>query len=188
LSFTFGIILIANNLTPFYEIRINLKILNLIKEKTQKSTPLIAFISIFTIGLVVAFFSGEFKFSNFPHSNFWWNIYGAVDTSSAVAVAFLAFFGYVNYIKLEDKIKILFKSKETNEVVDLNLSILRKNFTRSEIVGILGMIQKNNKERFEIKYLKQREILDKIHKIQKGNNKEFIIEVTQNELKQFILN
>ena len=50
------------------------------------------------------------------------------------------------------------------------------------------MIQKNNKDRFEIKYLKQRSILDKIHKVQNGEGREFIIEVTREELKQFEIN
>ena len=163
-------------------------IISILKEFTKKSTPLLSFLLIFGVGIVVALNSNVLQSKDIYSANFWWNLYGVLDTSSAVAVAFLAFFGYINYIKLEDKIKIYFLIKETNKKIDLNISILRKNFTRSELMGILGMIRKDSTQPFDISYLKQTSILDKIHNIQKGNSKEFIILVTQNELENFNLN
>lgn len=116
-----------------------------------------------------------------------WNLYSALDTASAVALSVLAFFGYMEYSKSEDKIRIYFLVDD-EKTLDTELSVLRKNCTRSELFGILGMIQKNPKNRYDIQYMRDKSLLQKLQDIQKGDLDKFIIPITTTELAQFELN
>jgi len=135
---------------------------------------LIFFIVIFFIGVVAKFF--------YPAV---WEWFSVLDTASAVALAAIAIWGYFEYIRSEDVIKIFFKIKDKK--LDTKLSILRRDFTRSELMGVLGMIQKNQDKRFELKELKDPSILTKIQRLQKGKDKEFILKIAEHELEQFEL-
>jgi len=115
-----------------------------------------------------------------------WEWFGVIDTASAVALAFLALFGYVEYIRMEDKIEILFDLD--GQKIDTGLSLLRKNFMRSELLGVLGMIQKEQKGRFNLSFFQEPASLDRIQKIQKGKAKEFHIPITSEEIDQFKVN
>ena len=86
-------------------------------------------------------------------------------------------------IKSEDVIKIYFRVN--NQLIYTNLSILRKDCKRSEILGILGMIQKDGKSRFDIKSLKNPKILNEFQNIQKGKSDKLVIDLLQDELKIF---
>jgi len=112
-----------------------------------------------------------------------WDWFGVADTSSAIALAILAGWGYYEYVKSEDEIKIIFDV--AGKKIDTGLSILRKECTRSELMGVLGMIQKNQKEKYKLAYMKDKNILKQLHKIQKGKDKEFILKISEDELKQF---
>jgi len=140
-----------------------------------KNKILLLFVGIIAAGAIIRLIGGE--------DSFLWKMFGVLDTASAVALATLAFFGYLEYTKQEDKIKIYFEVD--TEKVDTGLSILRKNFTRSEVLGILGMIQKDAKNRFDIGYTRKASMLDTLHKIQKGDQDSFVIPVTVSEIKQF---
>ena len=133
---------------------------------------LIFYVGVILLGAIIANF--------FPNLWHWFSI---LDTASAVALAILAFFGYLEFVRSEDAIKIFFDTD--GEIIDTKLSILRKNFTRGELMGVLGMIQKDSKKRFEIQSLKEIAILDKIQHIQKTKDKEFHIKVTDEELSKF---
>ena len=112
-----------------------------------------------------------------------WDFWGVLDTSSAVALALLAFFAYYNYTKEDDVIKIYFEINRNK--IDSNLSLLRKEFSRSEILGLLGMIQKDQEKRFKLAYFQNPEILKAIQKIQKGEGKEFTIKLQEDEKRYF---
>jgi len=114
-----------------------------------------------------------------------WHLYEILDTASAVALAILAFLGYMEFVRSEESIKIYFDIDD--RVIDTKLSLLRKNFTRGELLGVLGMIQKNSKNRFEIQSLKELSLLERLQQIQKSSEKEFHIRVTKEELDQFML-
>jgi len=133
---------------------------------------LIFYVSVIFIGAIVANF--------FPAV---WQWFGILDTASAVALAILAFFGYLEFVRSEDAIKIFFDTD--GEVVDTKLSILRKNFTRGELMGVLGMIQKDSKKRFEIQSLKEISILQRLQQIQTSKDQSFHLKVTDEELAQF---
>lgn len=112
-----------------------------------------------------------------------WDIWGVIDTSSAVALALLAAVAYYEYIKGDDVIKIYFQTG--NKKIDTKLSLLRKEFSRSELLGLLGMVQKDQKERYKLAYFQNPEILKEIQKIQKGDGKEFIIKIEDDEKENF---
>ncbi|WP_295421263.1 hypothetical protein [Sulfurovum sp.] len=112
-----------------------------------------------------------------------WGVWGALDTSSAVALGVMAFMAYLDYAKNEDEISIIFDAN--GKRVDTQLSILRKHFTRSEVLGILGMKQKDPKRRFDLQCMKKKSFLAELHSIQRGKGKEFILEVSTDELEQF---
>lgn len=115
-----------------------------------------------------------------------WSWWGAFDTASAVALAVLAFMTYLEYQKNEDEIKIIFDVEGDRK--DTGLSLLRKEFNRAELKGILGMIRKNQKKPYEIEYEKNiKKFLKDIQDIQKGKTDEFIIKLTKDELEQFDL-
>ena len=145
-----------------------------IKEKLK--TPLFLYIGIISISLFTFYKSSTDDKHNY------WNWFGALDTSSAVALAIIAFFGYIQYLKGEDTIKIFFKVGEKK--IDTHLSLLRKEFSRSEVNGLLRMIQNENAT-FTIKAFQKPSILKEIQDIQKGKKDAFIIELTPKELQQF---
>jgi len=135
---------------------------------------LVVFVVIFLVGVVAKFF--------YPAV---WEWFGLLDTASAVALAAIAIWGYFEYIRSEDVIKIYFDVD--GQKIDTGLSILRKDFSRGELLGVLGMIQKKQVNRFELKELKDPAILKKIQSIQKGKDKEFILKISKDELDQFDL-
>jgi energy-coupling factor transporter transmembrane protein EcfT len=112
-----------------------------------------------------------------------WNWFGVIDTASAVALAILAFLGYVEYARGEDEVELVFDVEGKREPT--GLTILRKNFTRSEIGGILGFIQKDQGKKYNLRFLKTKKFLNDIHAIQKGKDKEFIIPMSKQEREQF---
>lgn len=126
-------------------------------------------------------------FSILPINNgIFWKIWGVLDVSFSVSLGILAFLAYKELITQEDEIPIYIKIKDTDkEPYNTHLALLRKNITRSEILGVLGMIQKDTVTRYGINYTKERAFLEQLHKVQKGNKKEFIIMMTQVEFEQF---
>ncbi len=92
---------------------------------------------------------------------------------------FFAFKNWWNSKKELEKISICFNNKE------LNLDITRKDFTRQELQGILGILRVDMTKNYDIQFLKKIEYLDLIYQIQIGNKSSLNIEITESELKQF---
>lgn len=113
-----------------------------------------------------------------------WKYIASLDTSTAIALAILAFLGYLEYVRLEDTIEIYFKVCE--EEIETGLTVLRKNCTRSEVLGILGMMQTKN-GRYEIAYLKDKNLLTNLNNIQKNRDTRLIIPLSKKELEQFCI-
>jgi hypothetical protein len=65
---------------------------------------------------------------------------------------------------------------EKNGIQDtLPLDIIRKNFTRAEIFGILGAFDKDSN--FKIKYTSSREFLNQISDIQESKSDQLIVKI-----------
>lgn len=135
--------------------------------------PLVAYLLVVIVGLV-AHYGGIQWLEDF---------YGALDVAAAVALAMFALWGYQEYGRQEESVKIMFEVN--GELKETNLSLLRKNCTRSEVLGVLGMIQKDSKTRFEIGSMKKVAFIKTLADIQKGKVKELVICLTQIELDQF---
>ena len=128
------------------------------------------------IGFAIRYGLGE-------HS-FLWQLWGVIDVSFSVALGLLAYEGYSKYLRLEDTIVIRFKLPDGN-YIDTGLSVLRKDFSRNEVLGLIGMIRKDPKVQFDIDVTKKPEFLQSIQHVQKGKEKNFDIDISEEELKQF---
>jgi len=145
--------------------------------KLTKYKILIAYISLIVIGIIGRYFSGE-------NGNFW-KVWSAIDTASAVALAVLAFFAYKQMIKDEDEITLYFKVDGI--LKDTGLKLLRKDCTRSEIIGIIGMMQRKTDKRFHYdpKYLKM--LVKEINLVQTAHKNSIEVPISKEEFEQFAL-
>lgn len=100
-----------------------------------------------------------------------------------IIFAFFAMLGtgmnFLNNRKQLKKIPIFFNTKK------LNLNITRKDFSRQELQGILGILMKNMENKYHVEYLSSIEYLDEIYKIQKCDKDSLSIKISDKELEQF---
>ena len=100
-----------------------------------------------------------------------------------IVVSFITLFFVIKNWLIEkkqlDKISIYFNDKK------LNLDITRKDITRAELQGILGILRKDMTKNYDIKYLATIDYLDSIYKVQKDKVNKLKIEIKETELKQF---
>jgi hypothetical protein len=99
---------------------------------------LIIFIIVTLLGLLIRYIT---------HANSWlWELWSVLDVSFAVALGVLAFEGYREFIKSEDEVPIYFRVH--GKLTATGLSLLRRDCTRGEILGVLGMMQRSTTKRF----------------------------------------
>ncbi len=98
---------------------------------------------------------------------------------------FVVLYGLAQNKKQNKQIQIYFKT-QTKEICLKNISIIRKHITRSEILGILGIFQKNSKDRYNIDYLSTQKFFDDLYELQRGKTDRLVILLTDKELEQFI--
>jgi len=149
--------------------------------KIKRYKPLIIYVGFILSGLIIWYFFA--KITLFPEKKELWDFWGAIDTSSAVALSILAFLAYKEMIKQEDTIPLYFNVE--GKVIDTKLSLLRKNCNRGEVVGVLGMMQKDTKERFSFSTKALPVFLEQLQEVQKGKSDKIIIYMTQKEFEQF---
>ncbi|EDM23125.1 hypothetical protein [Caminibacter mediatlanticus] len=92
-------------------------------------------------------------------------------------MAVLALFAYIEYAKGEDEIPIIFRLD--GKEIDTNFKLLRKSVTRSEILGVLGMIQKKTTGRYEIKNDMAYKLMENINEVQKGKKDKIYIQISR---------
>jgi len=127
-----------------------------------------------------------------------WSVVEVIDTSTAVALSVLAFLAYKEYIKEEDEIELkvaIYKKDEYNKplkIIDFSeisgskVKILRKEISRSEILGLLGMFQKDTGKRYTLSdNVLILLLLDELKKIQKGDKNECIIPILKRDYDEF---
>ncbi len=84
-----------------------------------------------------------------------------------------------NNKKQLEKVPIFFNHRK------LNLDIIRKNISRAELQGILGVFRKDTNKNYDVEYLSTIEFLDSIYRVQKSKEDKLIIKLQEDELKQF---
>jgi len=92
---------------------------------------------------------------------------------------------YKNYLQSK-KVDIFFKL-EDGELKKIPITLTRKNVTRSEISGLLGMIQKDSTLRHNIHSITENTYFNNIYDIQNAKKSTLYIDVTPKELDQFII-
>jgi len=104
-----------------------------------------------------------------------------------IIFAFITMFGvlYGLYTRKKelDKIPIIFKNGENRYALDVD--IVRKNLTRAEVLGILGVIQRDSTMKYNIAYLSKRRFFEDIALVQERKLDELIIELNDEELQYF---
>ena len=143
----------------------------------ERYKVLILFVSITLMGWLIHIFSSS--------DGSWLKFWGALDVSFAVAMGVIAFMAYLEFIRAEDEIKIYFEVE--GEVKDTRLSLLRRDCTRSEINGIMTMPLKEGVRHHDVKYMKNRELLQDLHAIQKGKKDRLVMPMSAVEFEQFEL-
>lgn len=90
---------------------------------------------------------------------------------------------HYNNHKNQDEIKITLHFLNTNLETELPIKILRKDFTRSEIFGYLGALNKGDK--FDIAYLKKNEFFTQILEVQNKKKDDIKIKISKDDLCEF---
>jgi len=148
------------------------------KKYIEKYKVLLIFIVLTMIGLLVHFcFSSDSVVLKF---------WGALDVSFAVSLGVMAYLAYKEFISSEDEIKIYFHVDDKE--IDTGLSLLRKDCSRGEILGILGMIQHQNNKRFTLEARRLPSFLKEIKDIQRGYRDKILVVMTQEEFEQYDIN
>jgi len=146
--------------------------------KIKRYGELIAFILLTLVAFAVYWFYGHNKNDNV------WSILGALDTAFAISMGVLAFIAYKKLINAEDEIKMYFKLPNNKEI-DTGLTLLRGDCKRSEIMGLLGMIQKDQKDKYKIDHNEALRLLKHIQEVQKGKGNKIIINISKDGIKHF---
>jgi hypothetical protein len=147
------------------------------KKTLKHNLVLILFVTLWLMGLLIRYVAGE--------QSFLWNLWSTVDVAFAVALGVMAFLAYREFIKSEDEVKIYFKVE--GKRYDTGLSLLRKDCTRGEILGVLGMMQRTTKERFSFDSKELSILLKEVQEVQKGVKDNFELSMSRDELEQFVI-
>ncbi len=139
--------------------------------------PLYLFLILVLLGLTIRYIAGK--------NSELWQIWSSVDVTSAVALAALAFFAYRQMLRDDDEVRIMLEVDGKRH--DTGLCLLRKDCTRSEIIGVLGMMQRRTKERFMYDPVHLHDLLNELNRVQKGKAKELAVPLSQEEFEQFVL-
>ncbi|WP_418179166.1 hypothetical protein ACNSOO_10220 [Aliarcobacter lanthieri] len=102
---------------------------------------------------------------------------------ATIIFAFLAMFGafynIYNFKKRLEKVEIYFNDEK------LAIPLIRKECTRAEILGLLGIFRKDMSKQFHIEFMGTLSYLNLIMDIQKNKIDTLKIEITNKELEQF---
>ena len=140
----------------------------------ERYRVLTIFVSLTFVGGLIHIFSGA--------NGLWMKLWSALDVSFAVAMGIIAFMAYWEFIRAEDEIEIYFEVD--GELKNTGLSLLRKDCTRSEINGILTMPLKNGVRFHDLKYMKNRELLQDLQAIQKGKKDRLVMPMSAVEFEE----
>jgi len=143
----------------------------------ERYSALIWFSVLFVVGLLIRYFLGE--------SSTLWGIWSAIDVAFAVVLGILAFIAYRNIVRDEDQIRLVFNIANKKEV-DTGLCLLRKNCTRSEVIGVVSMMKRTNDPlKYDVANLHN--LLEEINQVQTGTKGKLYILINEDEFSQFEL-
>jgi hypothetical protein len=138
---------------------------------------LISFVVLFVVGLIIWYALGE--------NSALWGIWGAIDIAFAVALGVLAFFAYRDMVHDDDEVQLCFNVN--GREVDTGLCLLRKDCTRGEVIGVLGMMQRITENRFKYDAAHLHDLLDEVNRVQRGESDKLLVIISDKEFEQFEL-
>ncbi len=97
----------------------------------------------------------------------------------------LVIYNFLKNRKQLDKIIIAFKIISSNRYIEIDKNLTRKDCQRSEVQGILRTKLSKGYSYYEIDYIGKEEYFENIYQIQIGKSNRLIIELQNDELKQF---
>ncbi len=107
------------------------------------------------------------------------NIWASIDAIVTIFTVIGVWYNFSKNQKQLQKVDIYFNDKK------LNLDITRKDISRAELQGILGIFRKDMQKNYKVAYLSSIDYLDSIYKIQKSELDKLVIQLTRKEQKQF---
>jgi len=114
-----------------------------------------------------------------------WDLWNTVDISFAVALGILAFIAYRDIVREKDQIRLIFDVKGEAQI-DTGLCLLRKDCTRSEVIGVIKMFKKSDAPlQYDVKHLHT--LLNELNRVQSGKAGKLYIPVHPEEMVQFNL-
>ena len=130
-----------------------------------------------------------------------WSFFESIDTATAIALAVLAFMAYKEYGKNEDEIELKIAIYEKGEyftpikIVDFKeiagdkIKILRKEVSRGEILGLLGMLQKDTPKRYSMSDKKLIiKFLNNLKEVQKAESNVLLIPLLKEDFEKYFSN
>ncbi len=107
------------------------------------------------------------------------NIWASIDAIVTIFTVIGVWYNFSKNQKQLQKVDIYFNDKK------LNLDITRKDISRAELQGILGIFREDMQENYKVAYLSSIDYLDSIYKIQKSELDKLVIQLTPEEQGQF---
>jgi len=147
------------------------------KKTLQRYWILLIFSLLFFLGLLIRYFYGD--------ESMLWAFWSAVDVAFAVALGVLAFLAYMEMVHDEDEVELWFNvdGKEINT----GLNLLRRDCTRGEVIGVLGMMQRTTDKRFNYDPAHLHDLLAEVNRVRKGKSNRLLIIISEKEFAQFKL-
>jgi len=143
----------------------------------QKYGGLLLFSALFGIGLFIRY--------TFGTQSTLWDLWNTVDISFAVALGILAFIAYRDIVREKDQIRLIF-DVQGESPVDTGLCLLRKDCTRSEVIGVIKMLKKSDAPlQYDVKHLHT--LLNELNRVQSGKAGKLYIPIHPEEMAQFDL-
>lgn len=106
-----------------------------------------------------------------------------IDLLDKITILFASgamYFSFSNWLKRKkDMEKIEIYIEKNKQKILLPSYVIRKNFTRAEVYGILGALE--NDSDFKIKYTSDKNFIKNIFDIQTGKGKELIVKIDEND-------
>lgn len=135
------------------------------------------------------------------HTTDLWSFLESIDTATAIALAVLAFMAYKEYGKNEDEIELKMAIYEKNnystpiKIVDFEeisgdkIKILRKEVSRGEILGLLGMLQKDTPRRYSMSDNRLIvKFLNNLKEVQKAKSNVLLIPMLKEDFEKYFAN
>jgi len=112
--------------------------------------------------------------------------WSVIDAFITIVTVLGVLYALYKHYRQSQPIKLLFKVVDKNDkLIDIPLSLTRRNVTRAELTGLMGMIQKDSTKRHNIVYTSNDNYLQSIYSIQNAKSSQLIINITSKELEQF---